>query len=386
METKDEKAPGKKPPFWSSLAGMITALATAAGAAATLTTTLYSSGIIGQVRAQQRTAHAAPAMPAAPASSIPAPRSEGEGAKRIADETAGRQQMAEAARKKAEDAEAARARAEAEAARLKRERAEAERALEAKRRAEIEAARKKAEEADLGRAKAEAEMDRLRREQAEVVAREREEKAQAELAEAQRKAQEGDALRAKLEAEMERLKNGQLSAIARLAERTSRQPQPPSPVAPPEPPRQQPRFRDAVVGFRVVHISNTEIVIEVDYTIDRSRAGTAVAGAILRYQGRPISGYRPAGVAEEKGSIRIPLTVRTQVGGQSDELEVFLYRDREKIATRTFGFRRTFEQASGRESVSPTRPSVTPTIPPPPYRPAGALIKEIPNVRPIRGL
>jgi len=74
----------------------------------------------------------------------------------------------------------------------------------------------------------------------------------------------------------------------------------------------------------VLHISNTELVIDVEYTADRSTVGALFAGAMLRYLGRPISGYRPAAIADERGGVRIPLTVRTQLGRKSDELEVFL--------------------------------------------------------------
>lgn len=351
MEAHDEQAPQKRPSFWSSMTGMITAMATAAGAAATLITALYSTGIAGQIKPQEGTVQAAPVSPAAPA------QPQLDQAKREAEEAARQKEIAESMR----------ARAEAESARARREKAAAALLLEAQRQAEVAEARKKADEAEAARVRAEVEMERLRREQAEAAAKETAERAQAELAEARRKAQEAEALRAKLEAEMERRRTAQL------------------PSAPPEPPRLPPALRGAILGYRVLHISNTEMVIEVQYTADRSRAGSLLAGATLRYRGRPISGYRPAAIVEERGGVRIPLTVRTELGRESDELEVFLYREREKVAARTFPFPRTFAQIAPAEGIHPATPGYRPTTSTEAYPPVRRLLQELLNVRSVRG-
>lgn len=327
MGAHEDRAPDKKPSFWSSMTGTITAMATAAGAAATLITALYSSGIVGQAKIQEGTVHAAPVSPAAAA------QPHLDQAKREAEEAARQKEMAGAMR----------AKAEAEAARARRQKAAAALALEAERQAEVAAARKKAGEAEAARAMTEVEMERLRREQAEAAAKEAAGRAQAELAEAKRKAQEAEA------------------------------------------PRRPRPSRSAILGYRVLHISNTELVIEVEYTADRSTAGALFAGAMLRYQGRPISGYRPAAIADERGGVRIPLTVRTQLGRESDELEVFLYREREKIAARRFPFPRTFAQAPAADFPRSPNPGYRPATSTGPYPPVRNLLQELFNVRSARG-
>lgn len=322
MGTSDDRTPERKPSFWSTLPGVLTALGTAVGAAATLMTTLYSVGVIGAAKPK---ATAAEVVTAAASS---AAHPELEEAKKKIEKLARQKQTAEEAR----------ARAEAEAARVRREQAAAAaKELEAKKQAELEAARQRTEEAETARLRAEAEAEHLRREQTAAAARAR---------------------------------------MAALQEQN---------VARAEPRGGPPRLRNAIRGFRVVGSRGAELLIEVDYSYDPSHGGPIVAGAMLRYQGRPISGYRPMPVTQEAGTARIPVVVRGPLGRQSDELEIFLLQGPRKLVARTFPFVRTFETGRSENRIDSPAPGYRPTIEPARVRMTVDPTQEAPHVKVPRG-
>ena len=280
---------GEDPPtdakksFWSSLPGILTASATALGAVTALVTALYSAGIIGQPKPDAKQTPPPATVPATPQ-------------REAAEET--RQQKLEEVRQQEQAAAEALQKAQVETERLRRElTATKQKEAEARKQAELEAVRRKAEEAEKARLKAEAELERLKRER-EATAGSR-----------------------------------QTSVPQREATR-------------PAPSEDQGGRRDAILAFRVVRIWKNEVTIDVDYAFDRSRSGPLIAGASLLFQGRTISGYKLSPVTQPQGTARVQLIVRTQLGKQSDQLEIFLRQDSDRVVVRRFPFSRTFEDAT----------------------------------------
>jgi colicin import membrane protein len=271
---------GARKSFWSTLPGILTASATALGAVTALVTALYTAGIIGQ---QKPDAKQTPP----PVTAHATPQQE-------AAEQARRQKIDEASQQEQAAAETLR-KAQAETERLRRELAAIkQKGAEARKQAALDAAKRKAEEAAQARQKAEAELDRLRRER---------------------------------------------DAAAETRETSTPQRETTTPARSEDPGRR----RDATLAFRVVRILKNELAIDVDYAFDRSRSGPLIARAGLLFQGKPIPGYKLSAVTQPQGTARVQLVVRTQLGRQSDQLEVFLREDRERVVVRRFPFSRTFE-------------------------------------------
>ncbi len=163
----------------------------------------------------------------------------------------------------------------------------------------------------------------------------------AELEAVKRKAEEAERARLKAEVELERLKRERDAAAG--GRQTS---VPQREATRPAPSEDQGGRRDAILAFRVVRIWKNELTIDVDYAFDRSRSGSLIAGASLLFQGKPISGYKLSPVSQPQGTARVQLIVRTQLGKQSDQLEIFLRQDSDRVVIRRFPFSRTFEDAA----------------------------------------
>jgi hypothetical protein len=202
----------------------------------------------------------------------------------------------------------------------------------------IHEARQQEQAATETQRKAEAEMERLRRELAATKAKEAEARKQAELEAAKRRAKEAERARLAAEAELERLKGTRAGITGNRENSLSSRETAPS---------QDPLgLQDAILAFRVVRVWQNEVTIDVDYSVDRSRSGPLIAGATLLFQGKAISGYKLSPVTQPRGTARVQLVVRTQLGRQSDQLEVFLRADRDRVVVRRFPFSRTFEDGT----------------------------------------
>jgi hypothetical protein len=114
----------------------------------------------------------------------------------------------------------------------------------------------------------------------------------------------------------------------------------PSPGGAPTPPS----ALDAIQDYKA-SVSGNEVTVEVFYSYDSARRGPIYAVVSLLYQGKRIAAPRekPQILTQPAGSVRTPLLVRPNVGRQSDELEVVLFDDKARIASRRFPFARTFD-------------------------------------------
>jgi len=138
---------GTKASFWTTLPGVLTAVGTAVGAAATLVTAIYAAGAV---------------VPAKPEANPPGAVNRAPAAQPDPELEAVKKQVGDLLRQKL-SAEGARTRAEAETARALREQAATAK--------ELVVAQKRAEESEAARVKAEAEAEQLRRELAAVTAK-----------------------------------------------------------------------------------------------------------------------------------------------------------------------------------------------------------------------
>jgi len=266
--------------FWLSLPGILTASATALGAVTALITALYTTGIVGQPKPDAKSTP--PPATQAPASTQPAAD---ESSQKIDDARQQEQAAAETLRK-----------AKAEAEQLRRElTVTKQKEAEARKLVELEAAKRRAEEAERARVAAEAELERLKRERS---------------------------------------------------------------VSTSVPPGATGRTQDGILDYKA-GVSGTDVTIEVFYTFNPDRKGPVYAIASLLYQGKRIAGLKdkPQPLTQAKGTARIQLMVRTDLGRQSDEIEVYLIEGKERLAVRRFPFARTFDGATEPASQGATNPA-----------------------------
>ncbi len=147
MGPNEDGAKRVKHSFWTTLPGVLAAVGTAVGAAATLVTAIYSAGAVVPAKPEANPPAAVTQAPTAQ------PNLELEGVKKQVEDLL-RQKLS---------AEEARAKAETQAVRALREQAATAK--------ELVAARKRAEDLEAARVKAEAEAEQFRRELAAVTAK-----------------------------------------------------------------------------------------------------------------------------------------------------------------------------------------------------------------------
>ena len=381
-----EDRPTEKPPFWTSLPGILTASATAVGAVTALVTALYTAGIIGQPKPEPKPAPPSVTQP----STAPQP---------AADETG---QRIDDARRQEQAAAEALQKAKAEADRLRQELAATkQREAEARKQAELEAAKRRAEEAERARLQAEADLDRLRREREAAEATQRETARPAQDTVDFKVGVQGAKVTLDVRYVFDPSRKGPIYASASLlyqGKRIAAPKEKPRPltqskgdvrmelVVRPERGRQSDELEvyltegreriavrripfvrtfesgvsvssagtgtsltslDTILDYRVA-VSGTEVTIKVLYSFDPARKGPIYASASLLYQGKRIAVPRDRAqpLTESKGTAQIPLVVRTNLGRQSDEIEIVLLEGKDRFVTRRFPFERSFDGAS----------------------------------------
>jgi acyl-coenzyme A thioesterase PaaI-like protein len=381
-----EDRPTEKPPFWTSLPGILTASATAVGAVTALVTALYTAGIIGQPKPEPK--------PAPPPVTQPSPSPQP-----AADETS---QKSEDARRQEQAAAEALQKATAEADRLRRELdASRKREVEARTQSELDAARRRAEEAEGARLRAEAELNRLRREREAAELSQRGTAPFVQDTVDFKVGVQGAKVTLDVRYTFDPSRKGPIYASASLlyqGKRISAPQEKPRPltqskgdvrmelVVRPERGRQSDELEvyvtegreriavrripfvrtfesglsaspagagtsltnlDTILDYRVA-VSGTEVTIKVLYSFDPARKGPIYASASLLYQGKRIAvpRDRAQSLTESKGTAQIPLVVRTNLGRQSDEIEIVLLEGKDRFVIRRFPFVRSFDGAS----------------------------------------
>jgi len=202
----------------------------------------------------------------------------------------------------------------------------------------IDDARQQEQTAAEALRKSKAEAEQLRRELTVTKQKEAEARKLAELEAAKRRAEEAERARVAAEAELERLKRERETSRSATQDAVVRAP-------------------DAILDYKA-GVSGTDVTVEVLYTFDRARKGPVYAIASLLYQGKRIAGLtdKPQPLAQPKGTARIRLTVRTDLGRQSDELEVYLVEGKDRLTARRFPFARTFDGGAAPSSQSAAMP------------------------------